>query len=211
MKESYKSFMEQQQPSQQLLQDTISKTKALSEGEAEEHSHGRVTALQRSVRWQHGLAIVALLCLICAGVWKWNTQITYMDLVQEFAPDEDGDYIEKREKEFGEERNLYLKNFDESYFYVFDKDAVTEEISVGEGRITVQIGTVELAGNQLLYQIEPQSIHGQEVFLGKTTIDGQVVLLAAFDIGTEYYYLTGVNVTEQEMTSYVKDILKASE
>lgn len=211
MKESYKSFMEQQQPSQQLLQDTISKAKVLSEEEAEEHSHGRRIALQRSVKWQHGLAIVALLGLICAGVWKWNTQITYMDLVQEFVPDEAGDYTEKREKEFGEERNLYLKNYDETYLYVFDKDATTEEISVGEGRITVQIGTVEIAGNQLLYQVEPQIVCGQEVFLGRTTIDGKVTFLAAFDIGKEHYYLTGVNVTEQEMTSFVKGRLKASQ
>lgn len=210
MKESYKSFMEQQQPSQQLLHDTISKVKVLSEETAEEDVRGKRRFVQDGMKWKYSLAIVALLCLICAGVWKWNTQITYIDLVQEFAPDEDGNYVEKREKQFGEERNLYLKNYDESYLYVFDKDATTEEISVGEGRITVQIGMVELAGNQLLYQIEPQSIHGQEVFLGKTMIDGKTTLLAAFDIGKEHYYLTGVNVTEQEMTSFVKDRLKAS-
>ncbi|MBQ9984336.1 MAG: hypothetical protein IJP29_07075 [Lachnospiraceae bacterium] len=211
MKESYKSFMEQQQPSQQLLEDAISKTMEFSKEKLERNLQGRNKRVQNRVRWQYGLAIVAVLCLVCVCAWKWNTRITYMDLVQEFTPDENGDYIEKREKEFGEERNLYLKNFDESYLYVFDKDATTEEISVGEGRITVQIGMVELAGNQLLYQIEPQTIHGQEVFLGKTTIDGRVTLLAAFDIGKEHYYLVGENVTEQEMTSYVKDRLKAFE
>lgn len=211
MKENYKSFMEQQQPSQQLLQDTISKAKALSEEDAEADVRGKIRFVQGSMKWQYSLAIVAVLCLICVGAWSRNTPITYIDLVQEFVPDEDGDYAEKREKEFGEERNLYLKNYDEFYLYVFDKDATTEEIRVGEGSITVQIGNVTIAGNQLLYQVEPQMICGQEVFLGKTTIDGKVTLLAAFDIGKEHYYLTGVNVTEQEMTSLVKDKLKASE
>lgn len=217
MEQHYKSFMNKQHPSKDLLSETISKAKALSEEEQEGKLRRDLDAEGSSIwmkgihvwnqrRWQCGIVVFAVICLILTGVWRWNTRIVYPNLVTEFSPDEESDYREKRAEEFGEERNSYL-NFNFSYLYVFDKEAEKTEIEVGQGTIIVQTGTVKIAGNQLLYQIKPQNIKGIEVFLGKTESDGEECLLAAFDLGELHYYLKGEMVSEREMTAYIKDLI----
>ncbi len=199
MEGNYKSFMDKQHPSEDLLAETISRVKMLSEEQKLQKWNLR--------KWRYGIIIFAVICLILTGVWKWNMQVVYPDLVTEFSPDEGSDYLEKRKEEFGEERNSYL-NYKSSYLYVFDKEAQVAEVEVGQGRIVVQTGTVKLAGNQLLYQMKPQNIKGTEVFLGKTGADGEEYLLAAFDLGELHYYLKGEMVSEREMTAYIKDLIK---
>lgn len=199
MEGNYKSFMDKQHPSEDLLAETISRVKMLSEERKLQKWNLR--------KWRYGIIIFAVICLILTGVWKWNMQLVYPDLVTEFSPDEGSDYLEKRKEEFGEERNSYL-NYKSSYLYVFDKEAEVTEVEVGQGRIVVQTGTVKLAGNQLLYQMKPQNIKGTEVFLGKTAADGEEYLLAAFDLGELHYYLKGEMVSEREMTAYIKDLIK---
>lgn len=199
MERNYKSFMDKQHPSEDLLAETISRVKMLSEEQKLQKWNIR--------KWRYGIIIFAVICLILTGVWKWNMQVVYPDLVTEFSRDEGSDYLEKRKEEFGEERNSYL-NYKSSYLYVFDKEAEVTEVEVGQGRIVVQTGTVKLAGNQLLYQMKPQNIKGTEVFLGKTTADGEEYLLAAFDLGELHYYLKGEMVSEREMTAYIKDLIK---
>lgn len=221
MEQHYKSFMDKQHPSKDLLAQTLSKAKALSEDEQEvklvgEKDTGRLDSGRNHLykrsqrRWWYGIAVFAVLCLIAGGVWRWNTQVEYTDLAAEFSPDEESGYQEKRNEEFGEERNSYL-GYDSSYLYVFDKDAETTEAEVGQGTIVVQTGTVKIAGNQLLYQIEPQNIKGTEVFLGKMGTDEEKCLYAAFDLGDVHYYLEGKKVTEKDMTAYIKDLINNHE
>lgn len=219
MERNYRAFMDKQHPSEDLLAQTISKAKKLAE-ETQESKRTEASGngdfipktdnvLKRSKRkWKCGIAVFAVLCLT-AGLWYWNTQlnIVYMDLVTEFSPDEGSEYENKREEEFGEERNSYL-NFEPSYFYVFDKDAERMEVKVSKGSIMVQTGIVKIAGNQLLYQIKPQRLKGTEVFLGKIGSGEEKHLYAAFDLEDIHYYLEGENVTEKEMTSYIKDLIK---
>lgn len=218
MEQHYKSFMNKQHPSDDLLAETISKAKMLS---GEEHGLGvgggsdnrdffkdaDGNLKQRRRKWQYGIVAFIVFCLIAGAVWQWNTRIIYPDLITEFAPDEDSDYTEKREEEFGEERNSYLA-FDSSFFYVFDKNAEKKEIKVGEGSIVVQMGTVKIAGNQLLYQIKSQRIKGTEVFLGKIEDSETEHLYAAFDLGEVHYYLESENVTEKDMTAYIKGLIR---
>lgn len=218
MEQHYKTFMNKQHPSEDLLAETISKAKMLSGEEqglgAGDGLDNRVflkdadATLKRSRRkWQYGMVAFAVFCLIAGVVWQWNTRIVYPDLITEFSPDEDSDYIDKREEEFGEERNSYLA-FDSSLFYVFDKNAERTEVKVGEGNIVVQTGTVKIAGNQLLYQIKSQYIKGTEVFLGKLEDSETEHLYAAFDLGEVHYYLESENVTEKDMTAYIKGLIR---
>lgn len=212
MEQHYKSFMDKQRPSGDLLAETISKAKILS---GEEQGLGAVDGSDNRVfikdaagtlkwsrrKWQYGLVVFAVFCLISVAVWHWNTRIVYPDLIT------DSEYTEKREKEFGEERNSYLA-FDPSFFYVFDKNAEKTEVKVGQGSIMVQTGTVKIAGNQLLYQIKSQNIKGTEVFLGKIEDNETEYLYAAFDLEEVHYYLESENVTETEMTSYIKGLIR---
>jgi len=218
MERHYKSFMDKQQPSEDLLSETISKAKtsAREMQESKDSNDGDFMKKTEHIlkpgrrKWQYGIAAFVLVCLSACYVWHWNAtsgSIKYMDLVVEFSPDEDSDYIDKRKEEFGEERNSYL-DYDPTYFYVFDKDAEKTEVKLGEGSVIVQTGAVKIAGNQLLYQIKPQKIKGIEVFLGKMGNKEEKKLYAAFDLGDIHYYLVGENITEREMTSYIRDLIK---
>lgn len=221
MEQHYKAFMDKQHPSEDLVVETISKAKKLSENQEKsmpvEDLDNRVpvTRVKGTHRrlwgkYKWGMIALAVICLISGLTWQWNTRIVYPDLITEFSPDENSDYMEKRSEEFGEERNSY-KSFNSSYFYVFDKDAQKTEIEIGKGTIMVQTGTVKIAGNQLLYQIKPQNIKGIEVFLGKTGTGEEETLYAAFDLGDIHYYMVSECVTEKEMTAYIKELIKRQE
>lgn len=77
MEGNYKSFMDKQHPSEDLLAETISRVKMLSEEQKLQKWNLR--------KWRYGIIIFAVICLILTGVWKWNMQVVYPDLVTEFS------------------------------------------------------------------------------------------------------------------------------
>lgn len=212
---NYKSFMDKQLPPEDLIADTVSKAKAFMEDKEAAENFVDVESVKdadgagsaRGKKWRYGIAVFITFCMVAGGIWQWNMRVEYVDLVNDFVPDNESSYLKKREDIFGEERNSYL-SFDPTYFYVFDKEAEISEVSVGQGKITVQSGTVKLAGNQLLYQITPQKIKGKEVFLGRIGENGEERLYAAFDLGKTHYYLEGNNVEEREMTEYIRKFIQ---
>ena len=207
MENNYKTFMDKQHPSEALIADTISKAKELSEDNgAEDISHksrfNRQTTTMSAGKWV--AALLVAFCLIAAAAWQWNAGLEYTELAGGFVLE---DSNVEQQAGFGEERNSYL-GAEEPDYYVFDGEAQVSDVRVGQGNIKVQIGTVENAGRQSLYETVPKSIKGHEVYTGKMAADEQVFLYAAFELEGKHYYLEGVSVTEREMTAYIRDLLK---
>ena len=207
MENNYKTFMDKQHPSEALIADTISKAKELSADDSTEditykkRFDGK-TAGVFGGRWVAALLVV--FCLIAVGVWQWNTGLEYTELAG--SPDLENSNA-GQQTGFGEERNSYL-GAEEFDYYVFDGEAQVSDVKVGQGTIKVQIGTVEQAGRQSLYETVPKSVKGHEVYTGKMTAEEQILLYAAFELEGKHYYLEGVSVTEREMTAYIRDLLK---
>lgn len=207
MENNYKTFMDKQHPSEDLIADTISKARELSaEENAEESSRsGRFRSQTVPVfdgKW--AAAFLAAVCLIIAAVWQWNTGFEYAELTGSYIPN---DSNSEQRAGFGEERNSYL-GAEEPDYYVFDGEARVSDVKVGQGTIKIQIGTVEQAGRQSLYETVPKSIKGHEVYTGKIVTGEKVFFYAAFELEDKHYYLEGENVTEREMTAYIRDLLK---
>lgn len=205
MENNYKTFMDKQHPSEALIADTISKAKELSEDDSD-ISHKRrfngQAATMPSRKWI--AAVLVAFCLIVVAAWQWNTGLEYTELARGTALE---DSSVEQQTGFGEERNSFL-GAEEFDYYVFDGEAQVSDIKVGQGTITVQIGTVENAGRQSLYETVPKSIKGHGVYTGKIAADEQVVLYAAFELEGKHYYLEGMGVTEREMTAYIRELLK---
>lgn len=212
MEQHYKSFMNRQHPSKKLIADTISQMKKISEeGETDKSSgqdiKGEGTFLQHTARWKYCAAAFIFVLLIVGGVWYQNTQVIYFNLGKENLSVAGRDVKGSQGKTFGEERNSYL-GLDDSDCYVFDGDAELSELVTGQGKITIRTGNVKNSGYQPLYQTKPQRIRGQEIYLGKEELDGEVIFFAAFTMRNKYYYLEGEYVTESEMTAGIKELLK---
>ena len=212
MEQYYKSFMSRQHPSEELIADTVSQMKKISEeGEAGKSiGHdikGEKTFLQYARRWKYCAAIFIVVLLIAGGIWHQNTRVIYYNLGNENLSGAENDAESSLEKTFGEERNSYL-GLDDSDYYIFDGDAELSEKAIGQGKITIQTGTVKKCGYQPLYRTKPQRIRGQEIYLGKEEICGEMIFFAAFKLQNKYYYLESEHVTESEMTAVIKECLK---
>lgn len=217
MKQYYKSFMDKQHLSDDLLKDTICKVKALSEAEdvigkddqgiqtGKSLIMGSRVKGQRKSKWSLAFAVVAVFCLLAGGIWKWNDRIVYTHL-EDITVVENSEELQNNEN-VGSVKNSYLGKT-ESLYYVFDKDAEISEIETEQGSITVQVGSVLNTGIQILYQTAPEQIKGYKVYMGKYRMDNKELLLVAFVKEDRQYYLEGENVTEKEMTACVKDLLK---
>lgn len=217
MEQHYKSFMDKQHPSDPLLKDTICKAKELSETESSIDTDTQSTETgkpfsrevkvkgHRQLVWRLVFAAVAVFCLLAGGIWSWSIRIVYTDL-EAVTVVENSEELQNNEN-VGDVKNSYLGNIESSY-YVFDKNAEISEIETGQGKITVQVGTVLNTGIQALYQTAPEQIKGHKVYLGKYRVDDKELLLAAFVKNDQQYYLEGERVTEKEMTAYVKELLK---
>lgn len=217
MEQHYKSFMDKQHPSDTLLKDTICKAKELSETESSIDIDAQSTETgkpfirevkmkeHRQLVWRLAFAAVAVFCLMAGGIWSRSTRIVYTDL-EDVTVVENSEELQNNEN-VGDVKNSYLGNVESSY-YVFDKNAEISEIETGQGKITVQVGTVLNTGIQALYQTAPEQIKGHKVYLGKYRVDDKELLLAAFVKNDQQYYLEGERVTEKEMTAYVKELLK---
>ena len=213
MEQHYKSFMDRQHPSKELIADTISQMKKISEegelGKSGEEDIKEAGTLFRYTRrkWQYYAAVFTLVLLMAGGVWYQNTQVIYSDLGKESLSGVGRDAKDSQEETFGEERNSYLGLTDSDY-YIFDGDAELSELVTGQGKVTIRAGAVKNSGYQPLYQTKPQRIRGQEIYLGKEELNGEVILFAAFTRQNRYYYLEGEHVTEDEMTACIKKLLK---
>ncbi|MDE6759649.1 MAG: hypothetical protein K2J90_03095 [Lachnospiraceae bacterium] len=212
MEQYYKSFMNRQHPSKELIADTVSQMKKISEeGEAGKPSGQDIKTegifLQYTRIWKYCAAVCIVVLLIVGGIWHQNTQVIYFNLGKENLSVAERDTEDSQGKTFGEERNSYL-GLDDSDCYVFDRDAELSELVTGQGKITIRTGTVKNCGYQPLYQTKPQRIRGYEIYLGKEEISGEMIFFAAFNLQNKYYYLESEHVTESEMTASIKELLK---
>lgn len=198
MEQHYKSFMDKQHPSDFLIKDTIQKAENLSQKPVK-------TTRAKLCKWQFAVAAAAVFCLLAGGVWKWNSQIVYTDLNTITVTD--NPETQYNQEYVGEIKQSYLGN-NEAFSYLFDKNAETSEIQTEHGNISVQVGSVLNAGIQALYETKPNQIKGFKVYLGKFRTGNDDILLAAFVKNDKQYYLEGQGVTEEEMTTAVKDLLK---
>lgn len=206
MENDYKAFMDKQHPSEALIADTISKARELSAEESTEEISNRRDSRSRSSLAFAGKWVAAALLAFCLmiAVQSQSTDLQYAELDGRGVSQENGLEIQT---DFESERNSYL-GAEEPDYYVFDGEAQVSEIKVSQGIIKVQTGMVERAGRQSLYRTVPESMRGQEVYTGKSITDDRVVLYAAFELEGTHYYLEGRNVTEREMTEYIRKLLK---
>ncbi|MDE5864360.1 MAG: hypothetical protein K2H34_08440 [Lachnospiraceae bacterium] len=213
MEQHYKSFMDGQHPSKELIADTVTQMKRISE-EGEIDKSGEQDKKEAGTffwyigrKWRYYAAVFTIALLAVGGVWYQNTQVIYSDLGRETLSGAGRDTKDSQEETFGEERNSYLGLADSDY-YIFDGDAELSELVTGQGKVTIRAGAVKNSGYQPLYQTKPQRIRGQEIYLGKEELNGEVILFAAFTLQNRYYYLEGEHVTEKEMTACIKELLK---
>ena len=198
MEQHYKSFMDKQHPSDSLIKDTIQIAENLSQKPVK-------TTRAKLCKWQFAVAAAAIFCLLAGGIWKMNFHIVYTDL-NNITMAENSETLQNPGN-VGEIKQSYLGN-NESFRYIFDKNAEASEIKTEHGKISVQVGSVLNTGIQALYGTKPNQIKGFEVYLGKFRTGNDDMLLAAFVKKDKQYYLEGQGVTEEEMTTAIKDLLK---
>lgn len=212
MEQHYKSFMNRQHPSKELIADTVSQVKRSSEkgktGKSGDRNIGKTEAVKRNIgRWQYCLTAFAIVLLVAGGVWYQKTRIVYFDLAKEVLSDSEHAAKDNQVETFGDVRNSYLGLMDSDY-YIFDGEAEQSELVTGQGEVIIRVGAVKNGGYQPLYQMKPQKIKGTEIYLGKEELDGEVIFFAAFALQDKYYYLEGQHVSEREMTACIKELLR---
>lgn len=190
--------MDRQHPSDSLIKDTIKKAENLT---------GQSIKITRKKTYKLALAIAAavVFCLLTGSIWKQNFQIVYTDLNNITISDNSKPL--PNEKNVGEIKQSYLGN-SETFHFIFDENAANSEIKTKHGKINIQTGSVMNSGIQELYETKPKQVKRHKVYLGKCKTGNDEILLAAFVKDGKQYYLEGTNVTEKEMTTAIKELLK---